>query len=310
MLTEIEVTSASYRGWVIFDSFSQSFQDLDKMPFKKNDSEQCKPGCFAYPRQQMAIGTSLAPAWADAVAFDLSNPTARHEFIKFVDDFDAAEGEPSWDDAPGAKSVYQAFSINEAGPSGYTAAFTHPDPMDPNDRQRQKTQARAGNYPYDMPTSYGRATGVDDGGASYQHADDDDDGPLAQELPATAAVPMSVWDNLREVLGKAGPPMENGPTGPLATAMRYGQNGRMGEGGMDAMDLEMDAIRGDFKDSFLAAEPHVRQMKRPELLALLVDLDPDYAVDRFDLDDANLYNAFGDWGHRVLHPDYDDGDEP
>ena len=52
--------------------------------------------------------------------------------------------------------------------SGYSAAFTHPDPLDPNDELRQKTQARADNYPYDMPVSYGQSISTDDGGAAHR----------------------------------------------------------------------------------------------------------------------------------------------
>ena len=62
--------------------------------------------------------------------------------------------------------------VNEAGGSGYSAAFTHPDPLDPNDSLRQRTQSRQGNFPYDSPVSYGGPIGTDMGGAAYQRAPD------------------------------------------------------------------------------------------------------------------------------------------
>jgi hypothetical protein len=52
--------------------------------------------------------------------------------------------------------------------SGYSSAFTRPDPMDPNDRALQKTQSRAGTFPYDRDVSYGSAEVPDAGGAKRQ----------------------------------------------------------------------------------------------------------------------------------------------
>src|SRR5690606_3674135 len=46
--------------------------------------------------------------------------------------------------------------------------FTHPDPMDPNDRKRQRTQSRDTDFPYDMPVSYGRAELQAMDGTKYQ----------------------------------------------------------------------------------------------------------------------------------------------
>jgi hypothetical protein len=77
---------------------------------------------------------------------------------------------------------------------GYTAAFTHPDPLDPNDVARQRTQPRSKNFPYDRDTSYGSAVVPDSGGAARQVSYGgqltpwfmpDDDGDIEQEAIGT-----------------------------------------------------------------------------------------------------------------------------
>ena len=74
-------------------------------------------------------------------------------------------------------TLLEMFGLNEDGGSGwYNAAFTHPDPMDPNDRVRQKTQSRMDTYPYDGYEPYGQPQSVDDTGAAY------DDGGLHRPL--------------------------------------------------------------------------------------------------------------------------------
>lgn len=125
-------------------------------------------------------------------------------------------------------------SIKEAGGSGYSAAFTHPDPIDPNDVQRQKTQSRAGSYPYDRSTSYGGPIGTDLGGAAYQRAPDVTP-PKPQHRKASDEMPYgqygAAWEQLESMLGTYTP----GEQADDALALGYGGHGRMGEA-----DLEID----------------------------------------------------------------------
>lgn len=59
--------------------------------------------------------------------------------------------------------------VSEAGHGSgrYTAAFTHPDPMDPNDRVRQKSHSRSKEFPYDRPTRYGEPESQAMDGSKY-----------------------------------------------------------------------------------------------------------------------------------------------
>lgn len=128
-------------------------------------------------------------------------------------------------------------SIREAGGSGYTTAFTHPDPLDPNDVQRQKTQSRAGSFPYDRPTSYGGPIGTDLGGAAYQRAPDATP-PKPQHRSARSKMPYgqygAAWEQLESMLGTYTP----GEQADDAFALGYGSHGRMGEDGLDPMSLQ------------------------------------------------------------------------
>lgn len=54
------------------------------------------------------------------------------------------------------------------GSGRYTAAFTHPDPLDPNDRVRQKTHSRSKEFPYDRPVRYGEPESQAMDGSKYQ----------------------------------------------------------------------------------------------------------------------------------------------
>lgn len=81
-----------------------------------------------------------------------------------------------------------------AKPGGYVSALSHPEPLDPNDRQRQMTQARAKTFPYDQDISYGQPESPDDAGAKYQDGGwggqltpwfvKDDDGDIEHEHEA------------------------------------------------------------------------------------------------------------------------------
>lgn len=78
-------------------------------------------------------------------------------------------------------------------PSGYSQAQAHPEPMDPNDRLRQQTQARSGDYPYDMPVMYGRDVGTDMGGAAYQLPAPDGKPPVPQHRKASDWQPKDAY---------------------------------------------------------------------------------------------------------------------
>ncbi len=196
--------------------------------------------------------------------------------------------------------------FHEAGGSGYSAAFTHPDPIDPNDIQRQRTQSRAGDYPYDSPTSYGAPIGTDSGGAAYQRSPDatpphpqhrsvDDEMPIGQYGAA--------WEQLESMLGTYTP----GEQADDAFSLGYGSHGRMGEGGMDPVELDMDSLRQDFRTSFLDTLPDALEMGSQGLFALLVQLDPEYSAELFAPDDdEEMCGLYSDWGNRVYAPGAED----
>jgi len=116
--------------------------------------------------------------------------------------------------------------LNE-GPGTAGIPFDHGDPMDPNDRVRQKTQSRAGNYPYDTPVMYGRSTNTDANGSSYM--DGADQGPpLGREAEPDQQQPMTVWDRMSDMTDHLDPDLANveiGPTGQNAASYGYGRNG-------------------------------------------------------------------------------------
>lgn len=162
-------------------------------------------------------------------------------------------------------------------PSGYTTAFTHPDPMDPNDRTRQKTQSRDGDYPYDSPTSYGGPIGTDDQGGAYQRSPDSTP-PKPQHKKASDAIPYgefgSAWEAVVRRLGT----YEPGPNAPDAASLGYGSHGRLG----DDFEIDIDSPGlADFVTAFVEpAEPVPSQT----LFSLLGKLAPE--VDLIDPEDG------------------------
>lgn len=127
------------------------------------------------------------------------------------------------------------------GPSGYTTAFTRPDPLDPNDAQRQRTQARSSNYPYDRPVSYGRALGTDMGGASYQSGARSSP-PVPKDLKPSDWRAKDPWNLANEMAEDAGDPYSPGDQADDALALGYGSHGRMGEDD----EVDMDDLRATF----------------------------------------------------------------
>lgn len=186
------------------------------------------------------------------------------------------------------------------GPSGWTTAFTRPDPLDPNDRVRQKTQSRADDYPYDRPTSYGASSHAGMDGSERQ--DGASSGPpLARQHRVPR--PMSVWDRISDSLDRLEglPAMGNGPEGPLSAPLGYGNHGRMGEGGIDAIELEMDALRQEFRASYEAAMPVTDEMDSPGLFKLLMQLDPDFASETFAPEEQDeMRDIYAGWAERVI----------
>lgn len=180
-------------------------------------------------------------------------------------------------------------------PSGYTVSATKPDPLDPNDRKRQQTQARSGDYPYDMPTSYGQPQGVDSGGASYQ-LQPTTRPPTPEKQKASSWQPKDPWNLASEGLGRLAP-YEPGPQASNAAGLGYGSHGLMGDG-VSPDELDIDALRQEFRDSFERSLPVAQEMGRSDLFALLMDLDPEYSVELFaPSDDSEMFDLYKEWGH-------------
>lgn len=206
----------------------------------------------------------------------------------------------------GTWSLIESLMMED--PSGWTTAFTHPDPMDPNDRVRQKTQSRDGGYPYDMPVMYGRSSHASMDGDERQ--DGADNGPpLGQEDDPEDVRPLSVWDRMSDSVVREGSldPVEIGPMGANAAELGYGNHGRMGEDGMDAMELEMDSLKRDFRDSYESARGETDRMDSPKLFVLLTRLDPDFSAETFAPEDEDEMRSIYDiWARRMSGDDGQD----
>ena len=205
-----------------------------------------------------------------------------------------------------AKAFFKKSYVAEAGGSGYTTAFTHPDPLDPNDALRQRTQARSSSYPYDMPVSYGRPIGTDMGGAAYQRAPDQTP-PKPQHKGAGSKMPYGqrgrAWEQLESLLD----PYSPGDQADDAPSLGYGNTGRMGEDGMEPCDLDLDALRNDFRTAFVDTLPIASKMGSKRLFGLLVQLDPEYSAELFAPEsDDEMNDLYSDWGDRVYAPGAED----
>ena len=187
------------------------------------------------------------------------------------------------------------------GPSNWTTAFTHPDPMDPNDRVRQKTQSRDVMWPYDRDNSYGASSHAGMDGSERQ--DGADDGPPLARVHR-APRPMSVWDRMSDAIDRdmeGMPYLSNGPETELSAPLGYGNHGRMGEDGLDALELEMDAVRRDFVDSYNRAKPATDGMDSRSLFKLLGELDPDFAAETFAPDEQDeMRDIYACWASRAI----------
>lgn len=182
------------------------------------------------------------------------------------------------------------------GPSGYSTAFTHPDPMDPNDRLRQKTQSRGDVYPYDKPVMYGRSSHAGMDGDERQ--DGADDGPPLARTMKRPDRPLSVWDRLSDISDSVVRSVVG--SGYESEVPQYGSHGRMGEDGMDAIDLEMDALQRDFRDSYQNALPATDEMDSPNLFILLTKMDPDFSAETFAPEDEDeMRGIYSLWADRM-----------
>ena len=177
------------------------------------------------------------------------------------------------------------------------------EPLDPNDRLRQKTQTRADVYPYDKPVSYGspRHTGT---GGDERQVDPDQHPPV----PKNSKMPLlakNVWERLSEVFDNT----EIGPQSPSATPLGYGNHGRMGEDGMDAVELELDSLKIDFKKSYEDALPTTDAMRPQDLFGLLTQLDPDFAAETFaPEDEEEMRDVYGLWASKMSGREEQDED--
>lgn len=186
---------------------------------------------------------------------------------------------------------------NEAGGSGYSAAFTHPDPLDPNDRARQKTQSRSDSYPYDRPVSYGQPIGTDLGGAAYQRAPDQTP-PKPRNKRASDVMPYGeygvAWEQLESLLD----PYSPGDQADDALALGYGTHGRVGE---DDGDIDLVGLR----DLLMSLAPAPRKSLDPRarggLLSILIPQAEIVPPDDAACDDLNT-----DWGEHVYAPGAED----
>ncbi len=181
--------------------------------------------------------------------------------------------------------------------SDLMSVFSRPDPMDPNDRKRQQTQARSGDYPYDMPVMYGRDVGVDDNGSSYQFADSPNPPPTPRNKKASDEVPKDPWTLASESLG--------------FPSVSSDDIDGMGDG-FDPVELDIDALRQEFRDSFMGTLPKAIAMGSIGLFKLLTQVDPDFSAELFAPDeDDEMGSIYKQWGSTVYAPgaEYDSGTE-
>lgn len=152
-------------------------------------------------------------------------------------------------------------------PSNWTAAFTHPDPLDPNDVVRQKTQARAPAYPYDQQTSYGKATQTSFDQDSYQDLGTDKSITPRDRNPDD---PKTVWDNVAEKLNLGMDyPKDVGPQSNNAVALGYGKRGMMGEDEFDEIEFDISSAKNDFSSLFWDEDPEDEDDSISNLFSLL-----------------------------------------
>lgn len=173
------------------------------------------------------------------------------------------------------------------GSGRYTAAFTHPDPMDPNDRKRQQTQSRDTEFPYDMPISYGQPESPSMDGSKYQDGGyggqltpwfmPDDDGDIKKD--EAIGTPYNFKQSDGGTMGGTRPPGgSRGFAGSTRDDLDLPDNEVFGEG--DLRDLQTGELR-DFMGSATMQQPELAECfavyndSGDETLSLLERLDWD-----------------------------------
>lgn len=102
--------------------------------------------------------------------------------------------------------------------------------------------------------------------------------------------PKTVWEQITEMVDEA-----DELTAPLGT----GNHGFMGDG-LDPLELEMDALKDEFRCSYEDATPATDEMDSPSLYKLLQQLDPDFSADTFAPEDEDeMRDIYGLWADRM-----------
>lgn len=174
--------------------------------------------------------------------------------------------------------------------------------MDPNDAQRQRTQARSLDYPYDMPVSYGREVGTDMDGAAYQTGARSAP-PVPRKLRASDWKPKDPWGLASEMAEDLTATYSPGEQADDAARLGYGSHGRMGEDD----EVDMDDLRKTFRSCIPA-----REVSRAVigLLKLLATDDDGEADDSDDGCDVDILSGDDDWdGMHVFAPDAENDPE-
>ena len=105
----------------------------------------------------------------------------------------------------------------------------------------------------------------------------------------------SIWEAIESVLDEP-------DHDPDALNLGQGAMGSMGPG-IDAIELDIDALRQDFRNSFMDTLPKAQSLGKKGLFSLLVDLDPEYSAELFAPDDdAEMDSIYQDWGQHVYAP--------
>jgi len=185
------------------------------------------------------------------------------------------------------------------GPSGYTTAFTRPDPLDPNDRKRQQTQARPADFPYDQPVSYGKAVGTDMGGAAYQSGARSAP-PVPKKLRPSDWQPKDPWNLTSEVAEDVSAPYGPGDQADDAMALGYGSHGRMGEDD----EVDMDDLNHTFRSMF---DGPVVAVPLSQLLSIVLGAESDDGSD--DGCAGDILTADDDGEDHVFAPGAEDDPE-
>lgn len=193
------------------------------------------------------------------------------------------------------------------GFAGYSA-FIPAGHLEPNDVVRQQTQARSGEFPYDQPVSYGTSVGSSIDGVSYQMKGPTHP-PIPQQTDPSDIEARTPWDIASEGTCLSFDLYQPGPQAPDSFRLGYGDRGLMGDG-LTSAELELDYLRNDFRNSFVASLPILRHMDRHDLFSLLNEPDPEYSETVFCPDDGSeVFDIYNSSGRHVYAPGAEDDPE-